>query len=104
MLRDEFIERGSTAVPYITKDPSDVLDYVLDHSDWLADAGADAIATSTWVVPSGITQNNALNTTTTAVIWLSGGTAGQIYRITNRITTTGGRTRDRSFDVVVREQ
>jgi hypothetical protein len=41
---------------------------------------------------------------TTASAWLSGGTAGQSFTVTNRITTTGGRTEDRSFTIRVEER
>jgi hypothetical protein len=103
-IPDEFISRGSSNVPYIVKDPNAVLDYSIDWSQWLADAGADAINTSNWTVPAGITKDSQTNTSTQSKVWLSGGSAGQTYRVVNRITTTGGRTADRSFDVVVQEQ
>jgi hypothetical protein len=104
MRRDEFIKRGSSNVPFIVKDPDAILDYTVDWSAWLTDSGADTIQTSTWVVAAGITQASVSNTTTAATIWLSGGTASTTYRITNRIATVGGRTADRSFDVVVQAQ
>lgn len=44
------------------------------------------------------------NTATKATVWLSGGTAGQIYTVTNRITTAAGRTEDRSFAIRVEER
>lgn len=37
------------------------------------------------------------NTPTRTTVWLSGGIAGQSYTVNNRITTSGGRTNDRSF-------
>jgi hypothetical protein len=73
----------------LTKDPDAVLDYQVDWSAWL---GVDTISTSTWVVPTGITKNSDTKTTTTATIWLRGGTAGTLYLVTNRIVTAGGRT------------
>jgi hypothetical protein len=76
------------------KDPDAVLDYQFDWSDWL---GSDTVSTSTWTVPTGITKVTDTKTTTTTTIWLSGGTAGNEYTITNRIVTAGGRTEDRSF-------
>lgn len=85
------------------KDPNAILDYRVDWGPWL-DASGDAIATSIWIVPSGITQTLATNTSTTATIWLSGGTAGQEYVLVNRITTTGGRTDDRSITIQVMEK
>jgi hypothetical protein len=83
------------------KDPNAVLDYAVDWSRWLA---GDEIATSDWTVPSGLTKLSHSKTTTKATVWLSGGTAGQSYTVTNRITTTGGRTEERSFTIRVEER
>lgn len=84
------------------KDPDAVLDYSVDWAAWL---GADTIATSTWpVVPAGITKDSDTNDTTSATIWLSGGTAGQTYQITNRIVTAGGRTDDRTITIQIVEK
>jgi len=84
------------------KDPDAVLDYTFDWSNWLT--GGETIATSQWVVPSGITKDSEANDTTTTTIWLSSGVAGSDYEITNRITTSGGRTDDRTFKVRVRSR
>ncbi len=80
------------------KDPSAVLDYQVNWATWL---GTDTISTSTWTVPTGLTKDSDTNTTTTATAWLSGGTAGRTYTVTNRIVTAGGRTDERSFQVKV---
>ena len=77
-----------------TKEDSEVLDYIEDWSDWL---GSDTISTSVWSVPSGITEDSESETTTTATIWISGGTNNSNYVVTNTITTAGGRTGVRSF-------
>lgn len=84
-----------------TKDPNAVIDYSLDWTRWL---DGDAIATSEWIVPDGLVKVTDSRTTKIATVWLSGGLAGQSYTITNRITTTGGRTEDRSFAVKVEER
>ncbi len=83
------------------KDPAAVLDYQVDWSRWL---GADTLATSTWTVPTGLTQAGASNSSTTATIWLSGGTAGVTYTLVNHITTAGGRAEDRAVYIVVKER
>lgn len=82
-------------------DPDAVLDYEIDWSAWL---GTDTISSSTWTVPSGLTEDSSTNTTTTATIWLSGGTAGTRYEVTNHIVTAGGREEDRTIQIVVRER
>ncbi|MBI2818111.1 MAG: hypothetical protein HYX72_14345 [Acidobacteria bacterium] len=84
-----------------TKDPEATLDYAVDWTRWLS---GDTIQTSEWTVPAGLTQVNASNTTTKATIWLSGGTAGQSYTVTNRITTAAGRTDERSITIRVQDR
>jgi hypothetical protein len=56
------------------------------------------------VVESGLTEVSNSNTGTAATVWLSGGTAGTDYTVTNRITTSAGRQVDRSFILYVRER
>lgn len=83
-------------------DPDAVLDYARDWSGWLA--SGETIATSLWIVPEGITEGASDHTDTTTVVWISGGTGGQQYRITNRITTSQGRTDDRSITLYVQDR
>jgi hypothetical protein len=83
------------------KDPDAVLDYQIDWSSWL---DSDTISTSDWTVPSGLTEDSASNTTTTATIWLSGGTEGETYTVINEIVTAGGRTDNRSIYIRVEEK
>lgn len=83
------------------KDPDAVLDYVVNWATWL---DGDTISTSAFTVPAGITKDSESNTTTTATVWLSGGTAGTWYAILNRITTAAGRTNDQTIYVQVKEQ
>ena len=80
-----------------TKDPDEKLDYYFDWSSWLPTG--DQIATSTWILSSGLTKESESNTLTTACVWISGGTAGRPYNVTNRITTTDGRISDRSMTI-----
>ena len=84
------------------KDPDAILDYGFDWSNWLA--SGEEISSSEWEVPSGITKDNDVSSTTATTIWLSGGTVGEEYTITNRIVTTGGRTEDRSLKIVVKDR
>ena len=80
------------------KDPSAVLEYINDWSDWL---NGDTIVTSTWTAPTGITKTSEANSTTTATVLLSGGTAGTSYVVVNRIVTAAGRTDERSLTFYV---
>lgn len=76
------------------------LDYTVDWSNWLPTG--DEISDSSWSVPSGLTEVTDTNTTTTATIWISGGTANKSYTVTNTITTTAGRIVSKSFVIRVK--
>jgi hypothetical protein len=91
----------TSSLNYFVKDPDAILDYTVDWLNWLC---SDTIVTGTWVVPAGITRISNSITTTTCSIWLSGGTNGMSYNLTNRIITTGGRNDDRTVSVMVREK
>lgn len=83
------------------KDPGARLDYTINWSDWL---DGDTISTSTWLAETGITVDSDTNTTTTTTVWLSGGTLGNAYDVTNRIVTAAGREDDRTIEVHIREK
>lgn len=85
-------------ISWPNKTASEVKDYSID---WFEELGADTITSSTWTVPSGITQNSATATETVVTIWLSGGTAGQSYEIRNVIVTDDGRTYERSASIFI---
>lgn len=87
------------ATPDFTKDPDDVLDYSFDWTAWMATS--ETISTSTWIPSPGIVVNSTANTTLVATVWLSGGTAGIPYTVTNRIVTNQGRTVDRTMTIRV---
>ena len=82
-------------------DPDAVLDYAVDWTAWLSDG--ETITASTWTVPDGITETTPAPsfTDTAATIWLTGGTVGQSYSVTNHITTSQGRQDDRSLNIRV---
>lgn len=83
------------------KDPNAVLDYGYDWSKWLLSVD-DTITSSTWTV-TGATADSDSHDDTTTTVWLSGGTVGTPIVATNRITTAGGRTDDRTLRIAVRE-
>ncbi len=83
------------------KDPHATLDYGVDWSAWL---GADTIESVAWSVPAGLTKTAESNTDTVAYVWLSGGTAGTTYQVVCRVTTTGGRTDDRTLELICKER
>lgn len=87
------------------KDPDADLDFKRDWADWLA-AVDDTIESSEWILPVGLElgEGGQSYDATTATIWIKGGTTGQRYSVTNRITTAGGRIDDRTFVIVIRER
>lgn len=89
------------SIQAFVRDPSARKDYGFDWTPWL---NGDPIATSTWILPTGITSYAESNTTTATTIWLTSGSAGSDYLITNQIITTGGRIDQRSIKIMVREQ
>jgi len=77
------------------KDPVSKLDYALDWSTQLS--STDAIATSVFTVPTGLTKEQEYIADGKPVVWLSGGELNQTYEITNSITTDEGREDNRRF-------
>ena len=70
--------------------------------NWKPELEGDVIEESEFLLPDGLTEVSSSSTDTTATIFVSGGSCGCTYRITNRIETLGGRTRDRTIYVLVR--
>lgn len=89
----------------LRRDPNSKLDYQIDWSAFLT--GGDTIATAVWTCsPSTIIASSPASSIvggTAAKVWLEGGTAGLTYTLTCRITTSAGRTDDRSVRVKVEE-
>lgn len=79
-----------------TKDPDAVLDYRIDWTTWL---DGDSIVSSTWTAESGITIDSFTDSATNSTVWLSGGSAGERYAVTNSIVTTEGRKDDRTIRI-----
>lgn len=78
------------------QDPAENLDYLLDWTVELA--GDTIIGTPTVVATAGLTAtySASLSTSTTTVIWMSGGTAGVSYQVACTVTTLVGRVLKRS--------
>jgi hypothetical protein len=78
------------------KSPTEKVVFAVDWADYLV---ADTITSSTWILPSGITQVTSNFTATRANIMLQGGTLGATYRVTNRINTSAGEIVEQSVDI-----
>jgi hypothetical protein len=89
----------------LPKDPDDICDYQFDWSDRLEDG--ETIATSTFIVDQGtVVVDTVTNPATISgaltTFWLSGGVAGEVCVITNRIVTSEGRRYDSSGRLRIR--
>lgn len=95
---------ASMASFYIIKDPAAVLDYYVDWTNWLT--GTETLASSTWTTTNtGITLGTATGSTSgTSTVWVSGGSVGEVYDVTNKIVTSGSRTDERTIQFTVLEK
>lgn len=104
---DSFIpvSRGATAVApspltWPTKDPGDVLDYVLDIAPAIIGNDGDSISNVTVGISPANPGDLTLQSTTVdgshIVLWLAAGQAGTVYTITVALTTVTGRSLQRS--------
>lgn len=92
------------ALPKKTKDPNEVLDFVVDwsarldgdtivsHQAFTADPAGEPVTVDLEVDSSSYTDD-------TVTVWLSGGELGETYTVTTRVVTVGARTLDQSFTV-----
>ena len=84
---------------FIEKDPYAVLDYSLDWTNWMPTG--DTISAISITADAGITIDSTTNTNYIATAYISGGTAGNIYNIEYKITTTNGLKDSRNFRIKV---
>ena len=85
------------------KDPQESIDYAVDWSDFLA--SGETISASSWASSSTALAIGTVSATTdTTAVFVSGGTVGDVYRVTNKVTTTQTRIAERSVIVRVEER
>ena len=85
------------------KQPLEVQDYDMLFGDYLtlmADTPQSHVVDPP---PVGITLVNSAIVGQNIKVWLSGGTPGVKYKITGRMTTTGGRTKEHEILIRVRD-
>jgi len=90
---------GYWRIPQRQHDPQQTEIFELDWTKYLKIG--NTISSIVWTLPAGITKVSDSNTTTSTFIKLKGGTIGETYRVTCRITTSDGRKPERSIDIVV---
>jgi hypothetical protein len=91
--------------PYL-KDPDAQLDYTIDWSAGYLDG--QSITDSQWSVEpleeGGVSAAPVPAGATRTAANLSGGRAGHVYRVRNRVTLSDGRSDDRSITLRVEER
>ncbi len=88
-----------------SKDPESVIDYAIDWSATLAQSDPDdTIATSSWAADNGLIVDSDSKTDTIATVWVSAGNRGTIASLVNTITTTGGRTYQRTIHLTMTDK
>lgn len=91
---------------YYLKNPGASLDYSFDWSPYVA--AGQTIAASRWKVlpvePGGVTALVNSFASTTALVELTGGVAGRVYRITNQVNFSDGRADERTVELRVEDR
>ena len=82
-----------------TKDPSAILDWAYDWTDWLA--AAETITNHTITADTGLTVDSSTEDAGVVTVWLSGGTAGENYKVACLVETSAGRTDERTIWIKV---
>lgn len=105
------------------KQPADVQDYDADFTDYILSQGEavddeheidevsvddDDLTVDSSAIYNGASLTNyetgVTRASTFVKVWISGGTAGGSYKVTVRINTAGGRTKEHEFQVKVKER
>lgn len=86
------------------KDPGAVLDYAVNWAGGYLQSGETLLSSSWTIFPGDMAQVAASNTATAAIITVSGGVVGRLYELSNRVTTSQGRTDERSIIVRVEQR
>lgn len=89
------------------KDPKDKIDYTVYYNSWLP--AGDQITGSSWTARTdnpdsamSIITNNF--TTGTTTIWLASGTPSMVYGFENQIGTSGGREKNQTIIIPVKDE
>ena len=85
------------------KDPSAELDFAFDWNDstdpWLA--SGETISSHVITVDTGLTKDSSSEASGVVTVWLSGGTAGENYKVACLIETSAGRKDERTIWIKV---
>jgi hypothetical protein len=95
---------GQTAASSPADLEKDADDTIRVSFPWASRLAGDTIDTSEFLLPDGLTEEATAGTGSERTVDVSGGNCGQVYRVTNRITTDGGLQLDWTKRVLVRER
>ena len=92
-----------------TKQPADKLDYDFDYSHWLS--SDDEVISATFSVASidgstplsPMTLESSVVRATYTKVWVVGGSAGEIYKVTCTATTARGRVKQDEIKIRLKE-
>jgi hypothetical protein len=84
------------------KQPGDTLDYDIDASEWLTQ-GDNLTGSVVTVDDQSLTIGNTVLSDDRLKIWLSGGIDLTNYKITAKLNTEDGRTKEIDFQIRVKE-
>ena len=82
--------------------PSEILDYDVDFTDWLA-LGDSVESTVVSSKPTGLIIGITADTTDIPKIWVSGGIDKVRYTISTVATTTQGRSKEVNFQIKIKD-
>jgi hypothetical protein len=91
------------------KQPVEVKDYPIDYSEWLGTVNDTIVSVDAQVVclsnpdDAALVVRDVYNSTTAVVVWLSGGTDREKYKVSITVTTAGGRVDQSEFIVKVKD-
>ena len=88
------------------KDPIAKLDFGFnwrpEGEEWLATG--ETITDYTITADTGLTVDSSTEDAGVVTVWLSGGTVGEWYDIACKITTSAGRTDERTLSIQIQER
>jgi len=103
-MNDEFVIE-SDGYPHITKDPDAKMPYTWDWSAWLSKVGSASISSAIVSVPTGLTSYGAVSIVGGMVSQIIlGGTVGQSYSVSCKVTTNDGLIDQRTIVIDVAER
>ena len=90
----------SRRIARLQQDKDEAIAYTMN---WAADLNNSTLSAVNWTIPSALTNESQSNTTTSASVRLSGGIAGQEYKIECSVTSAAGEDMQAHFLLTITE-